>query len=120
RGWYESGVVRDMTIRQNNFVLCERTAINIDPKVRSTAEATHKNIRIVQNSFYQQKLCRIVHVKNVEGLKIEGNSIYSDDKGSNGKTTKDFIHLNAVRQSSVNKNKVIAVQDSYKAYSEDQ
>jgi hypothetical protein len=47
-GWHESGPIRDMVIRNNNFIGC---GISINPRVRIGDEPVHDNIRITGNVF---------------------------------------------------------------------
>jgi hypothetical protein len=68
-GWFESGPVRDMTIRHNRFIHC---GISINPRTRSNDpnEPVHENIRI-ENNFFQQAG---ITAKSTRGLTITGNS----------------------------------------------
>ena len=68
RSWFESGPVRDMTIRSNSFVKC---GISISPEnvTANPAEPVHENIRIEGNLFTD---CG-VSAKSVKGLVITGN-----------------------------------------------
>lgn len=113
RGWYESGVVRDMTIRNNHFVHCRENVITIDPKVRSTEEPTHKNIRIFGNHFYLKNGRGILHSKNSDGITVEQNKIYvtADKK----KEAEHYVHLEATRNAKIQSNKIIEVDDTLKA-----
>ena len=67
-GWFESGPVRDVTIRNNHFVEC---GIQITPQTHSNNpdEWVHENIRIEGNFFENASL----YAKNVKGLTISGN-----------------------------------------------
>jgi hypothetical protein len=51
--WFESGCVRDMTIRGNRFLHCGEPVIEIEPKTRGKgpADPVHHNIRILGNYF---------------------------------------------------------------------
>ncbi|MCF7972944.1 MAG: right-handed parallel beta-helix repeat-containing protein [Phycisphaerae bacterium] len=70
-GWFESGPIRDMTIRGNRFIACGQNgspAVWINPH-NSTAEPdkpVHENIRIENNVFDQ---CGI-SARSVKGLTI--------------------------------------------------
>jgi len=47
-GWFESGPVRDMTIRNNHFIDCD---IVFNPASKVPGQAVHQNIRIEGNYF---------------------------------------------------------------------
>lgn len=49
KNWYESGMVRDVTIRGNYFGRCEGYTLAIKPENTRSAGYVHRNIRIVQN-----------------------------------------------------------------------
>ncbi|EKN65267.1 pectin lyase fold-containing protein [Neobacillus bataviensis LMG 21833] len=82
--WYESGPVRDMTIRGNIFHVSpiedwhdRKPAIYIHPiplgEIPSTVPI-HKNITVENNTFYMQHEC-VVSAENVENLTIRDNKI---------------------------------------------
>lgn len=77
RGWFESGCVRDMTIRHNRFIRCAEPVININPQNSAPNHAVHQNIRIVGNEFVLRDKCS-VKGESTSGLSITGNTIYSD------------------------------------------
>ena len=72
RSWFESGMVRDVTIRGNHFIECAEPVINIAPENDQNAGPVHRNIRIENNRF---ELIGIpaISAKSVEGLKINNN-----------------------------------------------
>ncbi len=67
-GWFESGQVREMVIRNNRFIAC---GIEINPETSSNnpAEPVHENIRIERNFFDGGG----ISAKSVRGLAITGN-----------------------------------------------
>ncbi len=67
-GWFESGPVRDMTLRDNRFIGC---GIDINPQSKSANpdEPVHENIRITGNFFDGAG----VSAHHVRGLAITGN-----------------------------------------------
>jgi hypothetical protein len=73
-GWFESGPIRDLTIRNNTFVRC---GIEINPmsKSQNPDEPVHENIRIERNRFEEGAGISAHHVK---GLSIIGNLTTSD------------------------------------------
>lgn len=66
-GWFESGPVRDMIIRENEFVECASPVVNINPHVLSGNGTVHENIRIERNLFRMNGGIAIAshHSKNV-------------------------------------------------------
>lgn len=81
-GWYESGPVCDVTIRNNRFIECgfnsaqHSYAIDIHPEDHHPAKDywVHKNINIENNEFtlYGNPLLR---ARSTDGLRFTGNKI---------------------------------------------
>ena len=76
--WFESGVVRDATIRGNRFIKCSEPVINITPEnqTQNPEEPVHSNIRILDNYFDLLGENAVV-AKSVRGLTISGNRFSS-------------------------------------------
>jgi len=74
--WYESGYVRNVLIRNNNFINCGRPVINIHPENKVTVKNrfVHSNIRITDN-YFQLISFPVVAAKSTEGLTFTGNVI---------------------------------------------
>ena len=72
RSWFESGMVRDVTIRNNNFIECNEPVILIAPENSQNKGYVHRNITIANNRF---KLIgkNAVSARSVDGFKINGN-----------------------------------------------
>ena len=72
RSWFESGMVCDVTIRNNNFIECNEPVILIAPENSQNKGYVHRNITIANNRF---KLIgkNAVSARSVDGLKINGN-----------------------------------------------
>lgn len=66
-GWFESGPVRDMLIRNNELIGC---GIRIHPRVQQGNDPVHENIRIIGNTFGEGAGIEAHHVS---GLIIEDN-----------------------------------------------
>lgn len=68
KGWFESGPIRDMTIRNNTFIEC---GIHINPRNRNNDPAlpVHENIRIEGNLFEHAG----ISAKSVKGLTVTNN-----------------------------------------------
>lgn len=90
--WYESGPVRDMTIRNNTFYVTpiqkwnyRKPAIFIHPIAlgeKNSPVPIHKNITIEENTFYMGHEC-VVSAENVDKLIIKNNKIlnfHEDDR----------------------------------------
>lgn len=56
RGWYESGLIRDMTIKNNEFVDCVSPQIHSNPQtaVKDPEQTVHSNISVIGNTFTGQ------------------------------------------------------------------
>lgn len=67
-GWYESGPVRDMLVRGNQFINC---GIEINPRTHSENpdEPVHENI-LIENNYFKDSG---VSARNVRGLAVIGN-----------------------------------------------
>ena len=55
RSWFESGMVRDVTIRNNNFIECGAPVILIAPENKCNDGYVHRNITITNNLFPSKK-----------------------------------------------------------------
>ncbi len=81
-GWYESGPVRDVTIRNNEFIDCAYQggpgnaiiAINPSNKVVDTQKPVHFNIRIEGNTFKAFDY-PVLYAKSTRGLIFDNNRI---------------------------------------------
>lgn len=72
RSWFESGMVRDVTIRNNNFIECNTPVILIAPENDRNEGYVHRNITITNNRF-QLTGTDAVSAKSVDGLNITRN-----------------------------------------------
>jgi hypothetical protein len=85
-GWFESGCVRDMLLRNNRFHHCGEPVIHINPRNSVANPAVHRNIRIEDNVFHLRG--RIgVGAKSTTGLRITGNRIHASQPGDWLKTS---------------------------------
>ena len=74
--WFESGCIRDMTIRSNKFINCAEPVIKITPRNTAANDSVHQNIRVQDNEFILRGKS-ILFAKSTKGLTITGNKIYS-------------------------------------------
>ena len=68
-GWFESGPIRDLTIRNNRFIECANPAVWINPHVLAPGEPVHESIRIENNYFAGSG----VSAHDAKGLSVTGN-----------------------------------------------
>jgi len=84
--WYESGPVKDVTIRNNRFVECgynslpDSYSINIAPEnhQRITGYYVHSNIRI-ENNIFEVFALPVLAARSTNGLVFTGNKIIKTD-----------------------------------------
>lgn len=78
RSWFESGMVRDVTIKNNNFIECNTPVILISPENNRNEGYVHRNISIINNRF---QLIRndAISAKSVDGLSIVNNLFLVDE-----------------------------------------
>lgn len=77
--WFESGYVRDMTIRNNKFVRCAEPVIHIEPMNVKANNSVHQNIRIENNQFLLRNEL-VLQVKSARNISVTGNTIVSEKK----------------------------------------
>lgn len=90
--WYESGAVKDLTIKNNTFSDCGSTAILIDP-TNSTVEAdipVHRNITIEKNTFNLADYAAL-QAKSTYGIKFSNNTLMKLNKGASPYKTPLFL-----------------------------
>lgn len=90
--WYESGMCRDVVIRNNIFERCGETGVRILPENKVHEGFVHSNIKILNNDFRDYKGACIT-AKSTENIEIAGN-IFADDNRLEltncGNVKKDF------------------------------
>lgn len=75
--WFESGMVKDFTIRENKFIRSGEPIINIHPENTVTGTTTvHNNIKVLDNHFWLHG-DKLLEAKSTGNIKISGNTIYS-------------------------------------------
>lgn len=80
RSWFESGPVKDVTIRGNRFLECASPVIHIAPENDVDRGCVHGNIRIENNYFRMKDSRDAVRAKSVSRLTVEGNTFVLPDK----------------------------------------
>lgn len=86
--WYESGMVKDLTIRNNLSLKCGEPAIIFCPENKQSNGAVHQNISIVGNIFDLQGRY-VLSAKSTRNIRFQGNTIKSDTVAD----VKDMIQL---------------------------
>ena len=77
--WYESGMCRDVTIKNNVFEHCADHAILIKPENIIHSGAVHKNIKIIGNEFKDYgDTC--ISIKSSSDIEISGNTFANDNR----------------------------------------
>lgn len=113
--WYESGAVKDVLIRNNEFrypcmsslyQFCD-AIISILPEIPQVDPKYpfHRNIRIENNTFHPFDY-PILYAKSVDGLKFTGNRIIRSNELKPFHYRKDAFTLDACRNIEINGNKV--------------
>lgn len=76
--WYESGMCRDVTIKNNAFDFCGESGVLIKPENKVHGGAVHKNIKILGNTFKSYNgAC--ISIKSSSDIEIAGNK-FADEK----------------------------------------
>lgn len=94
RSWFESGMVHDVTIRNNHFIECGEPVILIAPENSRNEGCVHRNIKITNNRFLLTGK-NAVSARSVDGLQIKGNLFLHPEtvKAEELITTKDCQHI---------------------------
>ncbi len=73
RSWYESGPVRDLTIRRNLFIECGSPAIAVWPEYDRFIRPVHSNIRIEANRFILPSPAVTISLRGAEDVTVTDN-----------------------------------------------
>jgi polygalacturonase len=100
-GWYESGPVRDVTIRNNEFIDCAyqggpgNAVIAIHPSNRlaDVNKPVHSNIRI-ENNVFKVFDYPVLYAKSTHGLRFDNNTIIRTNTLSAKSENKNMFYLN--------------------------
>lgn len=88
-GWYESGVVRDMTITKNTFDHCGGAVIQIIPHAPNPQGEVHKNITISDNTF-ELGAMPAVRTKYTGNVTVRNNKFNKDGRSLSDKEAVDI------------------------------
>ncbi len=75
KNWYESGMVKDVTIRNNRFLHCGDPYITILPENSAHEGAVHENITITGNRFAAVPQKAILLAKSAQNIRFAGNAL---------------------------------------------
>jgi len=104
--WYESGMVKDVTISNNRFNYGGNSVISIEPSTSSTNpdKTVHSNIKIEGNTFKKNGTTSI-YSKGVNGFSFNNNIVQEGGLQLNFHGSKDvLVQGNRFSQSGVSKN----------------
>jgi len=93
RSWYESGMVRDVLIRNNEFVECGNPVISVSPENDHNEGPVHHNIRVLNNRFLLSGP-HAIEARSVRGLQIRNNVV----RFSDGQTPSEPFRLTDCEQ----------------------
>ncbi|MBD1364256.1 right-handed parallel beta-helix repeat-containing protein [Mucilaginibacter sp. ZT4R22] len=92
--WYESGPVRNVLIRNNNFIGCGGPVISVHPENEINDKPVHKNITVINNRFKLNGDSKVLYAKSTSGIQLIGNSIRSATADINQLTEfKDCLNI---------------------------
>lgn len=103
-GWYESGMVREMTISHNNFSKCGEPVINIHPEnTLFNSVSVHANISVTDNVFTLRGT-GLFSAKSTANITLSGNIIHSvnAEKGIN-----EFLRLDHCTGLNITNNRLV-------------
>jgi hypothetical protein len=113
--WFESGAVRDVLIRNNEFGNCcygpvewGRAVIDIDPEISNpwkNAECFHRNIRIESNTFRTFDT-GILYARSVDGLAFRNNTVERTDTYCPTRRMDAVLTLDACRNARIENNSI--------------
>jgi hypothetical protein len=75
--WYESGMVKNVTIRHNQFIQCGEPAIIICPENKQSNGPVHQNITITGNQFDLQGT-KALSAKSTSNIIFNNNTIKAE------------------------------------------
>lgn len=102
RSWYESGPVRDVTIRYNRFIEGGSPVIAIAPENDRYEGGVHKNITIDSNRF-KIKSGNIIEARSSDNIFVTGNVVETPSD----RDFSDYIRFEKCNDVSVEKNRTV-------------
>lgn len=99
RSWFESGPVKDVTIRGNKFIECGEPVIHVAPENKIHEGAVHRNISVMDNHFLL-KGKTAVKARSTDEIMVTGNLIGMPDTSSQ----EDIVILDQCENVKIEKN----------------
>lgn len=111
--WFESGAVRDVTIRRNRFENCNygvwgRATVDIHPEIEQEhrrPDCYHRNITIEANTFVIFDR-RILRAESVDGLRITDNTIERSDAYPRQNEAAELFQIEDCRNVTILRNEI--------------
>ncbi|HTK19541.1 MAG TPA: right-handed parallel beta-helix repeat-containing protein [Mucilaginibacter sp.] len=93
-GWFESGMVKNLAIRNNSFVECGEPVISIHPENSISAGPVHRNLQITGNQFTLSG-SKVLSAKSTANITFNDNMIITPKAVSIGDMTefKDCLNV---------------------------
>jgi polygalacturonase len=112
-GWYESGPVRDVTIRNNKFMDCAYQggpgnaviAINPSNKVADVKKPVHFNI-LIENNIFKVFDYPVLYAKSTQGLRFINNSVIRTNTLPAKSENKNMFYFNACSHVTISETKL--------------
>lgn len=70
--WYESGPMRNLTLRRNSFFECAESVVQISPNISTYGGAVHSNV-VIENNDFTLKGNSAAYARATAGLTVTGN-----------------------------------------------
>jgi hypothetical protein len=105
-GWYESGMVKDVTISNNTFNNCGEPVINIHPENTVNGKAPVHNNIVVTNNTFQLQGKELFAAKSTADIHFTGNTIQAAGAAKEVDEFLKFEHCTGVH---VANNKVVNI-----------
>lgn len=102
--WFESGIVRELTISKNNFIQCGEAVICIQPETNEKVPV-HQHISVLNNRF-DLSGSKLFSANNTSNIKIQGNIIKT---GKNIKQINELIQLQDCDTIEISGNEIVHV-----------
>ncbi len=106
RSWYESGPVRDLTIRRNLFIECGSPAIAVWPEYDRFDRPVHRNIRIEANRFVMNDAAAAISLRGTENAAVTDN-VFDMPPGSASISVDSLIEATDSPGLMIHRNKVV-------------
>lgn len=107
--WYESGPVKDLTIRGNTFVECTPPNIMIAPEIKRVEDPVHTGIKIEDNTFYIYSE-NIININGADDVTVKNNIFYTPFHSNSYINTSDLIRYTDSNNVKVKDNRLESIE----------